>query len=334
MNALVKHKTFFDFFPVPDFLLLATSGIAISDDSVKLVELKRGSGKSELELLHEESIALPLGAVEAGFIKQKEEVIKALKSLAQKYNLRYVRASLPEEKSYLFTSTLSDVTVEGLRDAVAFIIEENAPVTLADSVFDFEVLDWNEEKSEVKVVVSVVSKKVVDAYSEVFEAAGIMPVAFDIESQAISRAVVLEGDTRAQLIINLGEKKTGLYVVENGLVQFSLTPSLGVRGESPYPDLNDLRTEVRKLFTFWNTRLNKQGVPESKIERVIVVGPGAVNKDFITTLMTGIGVEYVWANVWTNVFSLKRSIPKLSFEESLSFAPAIGLALAQRKNHV
>lgn len=334
MNALKRHRNFFDFFPVPDFLLLATSGVAITDEGIKFVQLRRNSENKELELVHVGDVGLPSGVVEEGFIHKKEELVKALKELSSKYGIHYVRASLPEEKTYLFTATIDDVAPENLRDAVAFIIEENAPVSLADSVFDYEVLEKKEGRLEIKVVVSVLSKKVVDAYTDIFVSAGMMPVSFDIESQAIARATVLEGDMKPQLIINLNKNKTGLYVVEDGVVQFSLTPSLGSQGEGSYPDLNDLRSEVKKLFTFWNTRLDKNGIAGKKIEKVLLVGPGAANKDFVNNLMFGTGVEYSWANVWINVFSFSHFVPEMPFEDSLSYATATGLALAQRNSHV
>jgi Tfp pilus assembly PilM family ATPase len=284
--------------------------------------------------VHAGDIELAKGVVEAGFVHKKEELVEALKELSSKYGMHYIRASLPEEKTYLFTATIDDVAPENLRDAVAFIIEENAPVSLVESVFDYEVLGRKEGKLEIRVVVSVLSKKVVETYTDIFESAGMSPVAYDIESQAIARSVILQGDMRSQLIINLSKSKTGLYVVEDGVVQFSLTPSLGTQGEGAYPDLNDLRSEVRKLFTFWNTRLDKDGLPGKKIEKVLLVGPGASDKEFANSLMFGTGVEYSWANVWINVFSFSHWVPEMPFEDSLSYATATGLALAQRNSHV
>jgi hypothetical protein len=186
-------------------------------------------------------------------------------------------------------------------------------------------------KNKVKVAVSVIPSSIVTSYIDVFESAGVMPISFDVESQAVTRAVIARGDYTPQLIVNLGENKTGLYVVDGNVVQFSSTIGYGARGETPFPDMNDLRSELRKLMAFWNTRIDHQGIPEKKIEKMIICGPAAKKQEFIDLLLKDIDLSYALPNVWANVFSFKKSVPEVSFENSLGYAAAIGLALGN--NH-
>jgi hypothetical protein len=336
MSILSRHKTFYDFFPVPDFLLLAASGVALSDESVKLVEFKKGGKHGELRLLHASESLLPKGAMEGGVIHNKEAVVGALKEFRERLGVKYTRAVLPEEKAYLFTAHIEEVPQKDVRDAVAFIVEENAPVSLEESVFDYEVIGKFKGYSGIKVAVSVMAKSVVESYIDLFESVDLTPVAFDLESQAIARAVVPQGNRQSILIINLSERKTGLYIVEDGIVQFSLTPSFDPHDGRFTGGSSNLRAEIQKLFIFWNTRLDKRGIPEKKIERIIVTGPGASNSNFIESLLSGIEVPHFAANVWRNAFSLENWAPDLTFEESLGYATAVGLALGNRKakNHV
>ncbi|MDZ4206016.1 MAG: pilus assembly protein PilM, partial [Patescibacteria group bacterium] len=223
MISLLKQKTFLDFFPAPEFLLLSTTGIAITDIDTKFVQLRRKIFGDRFELAHASKVDNPKGAVESGLINNSDELVSILKKLASHYNIRYARASLPEEKAYLFTVNINWVPPEGLKDAVAFIIEENVPMSLAESVFDFEIINENESAGEIKLAVSVLPENIVNAYVGLFESALITPVSFDLESQAIARAVIRRGDKRPHLIINLSLKKTGFYVVEEEVVQFSTT---------------------------------------------------------------------------------------------------------------
>jgi len=325
--------SFFDFFPTPRFLLLSDAGVTISDKAVQVVEFREmHASDQKFSLVHCEAEPLAPGAVTSGIIQDRDEVVRVLKVARARHHLNFVRATLPEEKAYLFITEFDSMPLEDLRDAVAFILEENVPVPLAESVFYFDVIKPDPSSTKIKVAVYVLQEKEVGAYVKIFESAGITPVSFDIESQAIARALIFEGDTRTQLILNLGETKTGLYIIEDEVVQFSSTPAFGSRAreDGSYGDLSNLKLEVRKLFSFWNTRLDKRGIPQKKIERILLTGEGAVKEDFVAELMSGLEAPYVLADVWANAFSIKKHLPEVPFETSLSYASTIGAALPSR----
>ena len=328
MIPLLKQKTFLDLFPAPEFLSLSTTGIAITDTDTKLVQLRREIFGDGFELSHASQIKNPEGSVEAGLIKNHDAFTAVLKKLSSRYDIRYAHATLPEEKAYLFTTTINHVPPEGLMDAVAFIVEENVPISLSESVFDFEVIRGSITAAEIKVAVSVLSKEIVNNYVNLFESAGIVPVSFDIESQAIARAVIHRGDKRPHLIINLSQKKTGFYVVEEEVVQFSTTLTYGVGESDSYPNMDDLKMEMRKVLTFWNARTSKSGNPEKKIEKAVLCGLGANRKDFVEKLMNDEDIPYALADVWINTSPARNHVPEVPFEESLDYASAIGLVLS------
>ena len=317
MIPLLGQKTFLDLFPAPEFLLLSTAGIAVTDTDTKFVQLQREIFGDGFKLANSSKIDNPQGIIESN----------VLKKLSSRYGIRYAHAVLPEEKAYLFTTTIGWVPPLGLKDAVAFIIEENAPVSLAESVFDFEIIREDENAGEIKLSVSVVPKSVVSAYVEIFESALITPISFDLESQAIARAVIHRGDKRPHLIISLSLKKTGFYVVEEEVVQFSTTPAYGIDEGDSYPSLNDLKAEMRKVFVFWNARTDKSGKPEKKIEKVILCGLGASKTDFVEKLMSESEVPYALADVWLNMSPSRSHVAEIPFDESLGYASVIGLVL-------
>lgn len=320
-----NKKQFLDFFPVPQFLLFSMTGITLSDKSVRFTEFKRGS--RGLELKHSGEVMLPDGALVSGFIHDKDALIKVFADLRSQYGFRFIRATLPEEKAYLFTTTVDKVPFNDLRDAVAFTIEENVPVSLEKSVFDFEVIGDSAGKQEVRVAVAVLPLKVVSTYIEVFKAAGMIPVSFDIESQAIARAIVPKDDMRAHLIVNITDGRIGFYVVEDGVVEFSSTSVLNSVPTNGAADSRGIKIELRKMFTFWNTRLDKRGMPARKIEKVLLIGSGARDDALVSELTSGIDVECALGNVWENAFSFNEHLPGVPYEESLIYAGAIGAAL-------
>lgn len=321
MSDPLKPNTFYNHFPTPEYLTLSNCGIAISDDSVHFIQFRHGLFGNGLHLSHFEKVALPEGVVKAGFINNPEKLTAVLRDLAQRYNLSFARATLPEERAYLFTATIDRVPVEGLRDAVAFILEENVPISLANSVFDFDVLSLSEQGDKLEVAVSALSNKVVDFYLQVFQDAGITPVSFDIESQAIARAVVPKGDKSTQLILNFGKKKTGFYVVENEVVQFTTTLPHGASRSH----LSDIKAEVNKIFTFWGA--HHGGGENGKIGKVLFCGEAVPDQSIAGELSTEAGVIYDWANPWSNTSSNAGEAPSELMKDALEYLPAVGLAI-------
>lgn len=299
--------------------------MAVTDESVHFIQFRRGLFGNGLKLSHYEKVMLPEGVMESGFINNAEKLAEVLKDLARRYNLRYARATLPEERAYLFTATIDKVPSEGLRDAVAFIIEENVPVTLENSVFDFDVLSTAEEGDKLRVTVSVISRKVVDFYLQVLGSAGITPASFDIESQAIARAAVPRGDKTTQLILNLGKNKTGFYVVEDEVVQFTTTLPYGAGGGTE-AHLNDLKTEIRKIFTYWSAH-SRGGVPAKNIEKVLLCGAASLDHGFVTELMSEVTTPFDWVDPWVNVSSSIEKLPPELIKDALEYVSAIGLAI-------
>ncbi|MEX2013734.1 MAG: pilus assembly protein PilM [Parcubacteria group bacterium] len=327
MTLLVGKKTFLDLFPAPEFLLLSTAGIVISDIDIKFVRLQREILGDGFKLADSSKAETPEGVVSSGLINNPEKLVNILKEFSSRHGIPYSHAILPEEKAYLFTTTIGWVPREGLRDAVAFIIEENAPVSLAESVFDFEIVSESESADEIKLTVSVLPKNVASAYVDVFESAGITPISFDLESQAIARAVIQRGDRRTHLIVNLSLNKTGFYVVEEEVVQFSTTSAYGIGARDPYSYLGDLKAEMRKVFAFWNARTDKSGKLGEKIEKVVICGLGGSRADFVEKLLEESEVPHVLADVWVNMSPSRSHVSGMPLDQSLDYASAIGLVL-------
>jgi Tfp pilus assembly PilM family ATPase len=324
MKDLSRPQSFFKYFPAPEYLSLSNTGVAIDDECVRLIELHRSLFGQAFKLRRYKKLSLPEGVVQSGFLYNPGKITETLKNLSEEASSHYVRATLPEEKAYVFTAFINRVPSEGLRDAVAFIIEENVPVSLAESVFDFNVVESASDENQIKVVVAVLPQKIISSYTEALESAGLTPVSYDIESQAIARALVPWGDKSTNLIINISKKKTGFYIVEDSLVQFTTTLP---HGSTTTEHLGNLKTEIRKIFAFWGAKSEKPGLPPKKIAKVILCGAGSLDHSFVSRLMEEIEVEYGWGDPWTNLSGGGLDIPKELSRDALEYVPAIGLAL-------
>jgi type IV pilus assembly protein PilM len=171
---------------------------------------------------------IPDDVIEEGYVKNKEALTAALSSLQKKHGLRFVNASLPEEKAYLFKTQIPYMDVADIRNALRFKIEENVPVPLADAVFDYRfVKEPQKGDTQIDIGVAVIHAKVVSSYLDVIHAAGLVPLEFRIESQAIAQAVIPHGSKDTGILVAVRETKTVMAIISHGVIQYSTTVAVG-----------------------------------------------------------------------------------------------------------
>src|SRR4051812_4332633 len=93
-NKFTKH------FPTPKFLDIPYAGLHISDDAVRIIEYSHS--RKNLTVRRYGGRMLPKGVIEGGEIKDEKTLIEALAALSKELKVYVVKASLPEEKMYLF----------------------------------------------------------------------------------------------------------------------------------------------------------------------------------------------------------------------------------------
>ena len=317
-------RTFFKLFPPPKFLNLPYAGLDISDDAIHVVEYTRGSHGYTIHRFGKRDLAP--GVVESGYIRDEKALTEAVTSLAKELKLSTIKASLPEERMYLFKTDVPTTDPDQIRQNIEFKLEENVPLKPADAVFFADLLSTKGEKNTVSV--SVAPRELVNRYLKVFQSSGLSVMSLEIQAKAIARASVPRDSLETVLLVHIMNKKTGLYVIANGITCFTSTILWGgevVRGKNPN-DLSDeifsLRREIDRVYKYWGE--HGEGEP---IKEIIVSGHDAVLVSQISHISPDPRIPLVIAQVWQNVFSGDHYIAPIPFEESLDYAVAAGLAL-------
>jgi len=319
--------SFFDIFPTPKFIAIPRQGIDISDTAVRFVELGVSGGQKELRRY----AAWPLspGVIEDGLISQPDQVVKALNELRVRHDLRLVRASLPEERAYLFKTEVPVAALSDLKTNIEFKIEENVPLSPSEALFGFKVLSDGKHNQKtptdhLDVVVAVLPRTVIESYLAVFHQAQIQPISFHIESQAITNAVITEADPNNYLLVHVGRTRVGIYVVNEQVVHFASTLAL----RSVADLARNLVPEVIKVKNYWLSHQESKSTKDPKISDLIISGVGASDDGLKQLLGQETGLSVRMADAWRNVASVEEKIPEMSFAESLEYVGAVGLALA------
>lgn len=313
---------FLKFFPVPKFLNPDFSGVSMSDTSIRFFQFEEKESTLVIKKYLERG--LPQGAIVSGYIHNTEQVIATLKDIRKEIKTPYVRASLPEEKAYLFKIDVPLLNSDDIRSNIESRLEENVPLPADTLAFDFAVVDPKEPKKDhFNVVVSAIPRDVIDLYVQVFEAADFIPYSLEIESQAIARSLLTKMQRGTYVIVHCAPQKVGLYIVSHSIIHFTSTITIQ---EYERFDTGSIANEVKRVVAFWRTSQVSDDTLSKSIEQVFVTGEG-FTEDFVSALEAVVKITVSVGNVWINAFDINKNIPDISFFDSVKYAPAIGLAL-------
>lgn len=322
----MHSSLFFRLFPPPKFMIMKHVGLEISDDALHYLEYRpTGHG----QVIKSFSVAdLPANVIDGGDIKDDKALIAALSACRAKNGFSYVKVSIPEEKAYLFLTEVTDAELASIEQHIEFKLEENVPLSGADAVFYYDVIPRAPGATTTKVSVSVVPRAYVEHHIEILGAAGLRPVAFEVAPKAIARAIIPREARGSQLIVHIMNRKTGMYIVSNGVVCFTSTWGTGSRSlpADSHPSYTALLSaEINRVYTYWASHGATSG---SAIDQILLLGHDAAQyENDLQNIIPDISVATHIANIWQNAFSIEHYIPPLNRNQSLDFAVVAGLAL-------
>jgi len=358
MSSDSFNRFFLRFFPIPNFFVRPSFGLDISDESLKFVELIPTRNGIKMGRYGERNI--PPGIIESGKIKDTKRMEEILASLRKQIGIKSVRVSLPEEQVYLFKLRLEKDGLKNVREGIELVLEEHVPIAAEDAIFDYEI--FSEDEKSLELQIATIPKNIIENYLSIFQHSEIGVQSFELEAQAISRAVVKAGDKDTYMIVDFGKKRTGVFIISRGVVMFTSTLDVGgvmlndmiaknfkITSEEAEKmkqkyglqrntankeifsvllnSVSVLRDEIVKHFLYWHTHKDEEGKNNPPIKKIILCG-GDSNliglSDYFSVSMKN-PVEM--ANVWVNITDTKNYIPEISFRQSLAFSAALGLAL-------
>jgi Tfp pilus assembly PilM family ATPase len=172
----MKDKFLKKLFRLPNYLSLQVAGIEICNRSIKYIEFS--NKKDVFSIRNFGKVNLAPNIVMNGEILNKNALVKALAEVKKNISSDFVAVSIPEEKTYIFDAEIPKEARTNIREALEFKIEENVPLKLEESSFEYEVVDECKSQKDILLSVSVISKKVLSDYAEVLNHANIYPLSF------------------------------------------------------------------------------------------------------------------------------------------------------------
>jgi len=341
---------------------MPVAGIDISDEIIRFVTIKETPKGLEIDEFGE--YVLPKGTIRNGEIQNSKVLHKYLLTLKKEHGIHFARVSLPEEKAYVIRLQIPQMSRKEIRGSIELQFEEQVPIPVSEAVFDYDII--KETDKEIEISLFALPRETSESHLEVFSGTGITPLEFEIESEAIARAVVSEGDKGTFMIVDFERTKTGISIISEQAVRF--TSSLQIGGNalieaaaeqlkisskeaedivqekgvsverkkeekdeeifmSLIPVLSTLRDEINKHYIYWQTHNDQYGKPHPKIEKLILCGEGAMVSGIADYLSAGMRTTVSLADTMMNIRSSEMYIPEMEYTESFKYVTAIGLAL-------
>jgi len=257
-----------------------------------------------------------------------------------------------------------------LETAVQYEAENYVPLPMEKVYLDFETIEpVHNHLDHVDILIAALPKTTVDPYSEVLIHAGLSPLCFEIESQAVSRSLIKNSMTiNRALIVDLGATRTGLLVFAGHSMRFTSSSQVcgslfdqrisnelnidlkqaeklkikhGLGKKSKIfpilvPALTDLSEQIKKYLEYYYSHIGHEHLPPDgkTTEKVLLCGGGANLKGVDKFFQEQLGMPVEIGNPWVNVLAKpEKGVRKMSTGHSLKYTTAIGLALRGAKKN-
>lgn len=307
-------------------------GLDISTASVKIMSidpkkwLVNGYGALDLDPLKlKESLEVADSTYLSDSIKTlvAEKTIGTIKSID-------VAMALPTARTYSRTFTLPYSAESTLKEAVVLEADQYIPIPSSTLYIDYEIIERNRSKKLVTVLMSAISKTIVDNAVNSVKNAGLNPIFVEPSISSVTRLLnMTESAELPSIIVDIGPTSTDIAILDKGFLRVTggiaigsntftmdIAKSLNISLENAHqlkvlnglsagprqqklkeslsPSLERILAEIRKVIRYYSERVNS----EQKLEQLLVVGSGSsmpgIGEFFTENLIIAARVASPW----------------------------------------
>lgn len=216
-----------------------------------------------------------------------------------------VTVAIPTARSYCRTFSLPASTEKSLADAVILEADQYIPIPSSTLYIDYEIIE--RKKDTITVLMSAVSRTIIDNLVKSVEAAGLEPVLVEPSISAVGRLLTAtEEGALPTVIVDIGPTNTDIAIIDKGAIRVTggvaiggntftldIAKKLNVALENAHqlkvlnglsagprqqklrdaltPSLERILSEIKKVMRYYSERIDT----ERKLEQLLVVGSGS-----------------------------------------------------------
>ena len=346
-------------------MVRARVGLDIGSTAVRAAEVCAGVDPT---VIRAAQVALPVGAVENGEVRDTARVSEALRELWRRggFKTKQVWMGVGNQRVVVREVALPWVPEKELRQSIGVQVQEFIPMAVDEAVLDYDTLGEFEQDGRrmVRLLLVAAQKAMVNQFVEAAIGAKLEPLGLDLVPFALVRAVGDAGagmsleDTGDEAIIDVGAHVTNIVVHAQGTTRFvrilpsggrditaALAHGLGVeddiaeqlkRGEEVEggpPKEEVRRIAMQRAGSFVDEirsslEFYTAQAQGARIAKVLVTGGGSKLDGFIELLRERIPVTVDPGGLFQHVRSNLKLLPEALGEAEPVLVVAAGLAIA------
>lgn len=216
-----------------------------------------------------------------------------------------VAITVPTARSYTRTFTLPSSAEKTLDEAVMLEAEQYIPIPVSTLYIDYQIIERT--RKTIVVLMSAVSRAIVDNITRSVEAAGLEPILIEPGINAVGRVLTATEDgSLPTVVVDIGPSNTDIAILDRGSIRVTggvpvggnsftldIAKKLNVSLENAHqlkvlngmnagprqqklkealePSLERILVETKKVMRYYNERINT----ERKLEQLLIVGGGS-----------------------------------------------------------
>lgn len=221
-----------------------TVGINIGSCLIKVVEARPGKGGPQITAL---GVApTPPGTIENEVIVDPQTLGQAIRRLLSESGIsckKCVSSVAGQSSVVVRIIEVPKMTKQELAETMKWEVERHVPFAANEVIMDFQPVERpgaDPAEQNMEVLLAVAQQEFINSHIETLFAAGLQPVALDVESLAACRALIdtaKGGEEDTVAIVNIGAAMTELAVYQKKLLAFPRT--LPIAGDAITRALSD-----------------------------------------------------------------------------------------------
>ncbi len=331
-------------------------GLDIGTSAIRLVQLK-GSGPVKA-LAKYALVPVEQKLVLSDAKADQQKVAQIIKDLVSKSGVttRNVAVGLPSNRIFTTVVDIERLSGSELGKTIHYQADTLIPTPIDESKVDWALLgDSPVDQNKLEVLLSSVPNEYIETRLDMLEGIGLNVIAFEPDALSIARALIGNGQTTPQMVIDMGLMTTDIVISVAGgprltrsiptgsdAILKAASQNLNVDEKQAEQFVNKfglskdklegqiyksiigvvdiLVNELEKSIKFYSTRY-----PNAPLDRIIVTGAASTLPEFPLYLANKFGVNIEIGNAWRNVtFPESRQNDLMSV--SSHFGVAAGLA--------
>lgn len=330
-------------------------GLDIGTSAIRVVQLKGGKTKA---LARYGSLEIDPKIAKSDSNADLQKLAQAIKQVVAETRISTpnVAVGLPSQRVFMTVVDIENLSEKELDSSIRSQADSLIPTPLNESKIDWALLGQSpKDKAKVEILLGSVPNTFVEKRLDVLESIGLNVVAFEPDSLAISRSLLVPGTSQPHMLLDMGNEATDLIMTLNGAPRLIRSIPIGMDSiikaamqnlgidekqanqfvfkfglskdklegqiyNAIIGSVETLISEIEKSIKFFQTRY--QG---TNIERIIMTGGASVLPEFPLTVANKFGLNVEIGNSWRNV-SFPAEQQNELLKNSNKYAVAVGLA--------